>query len=458
MILEEADRTLASGEIAGLLDTLPARRVWPLVIVVSLGGFFEFYDLMMTGYLSPGIIKAGVFHIGRAGLFGFDDQASFAAATFLGLWIGTLGFARIADRFGRRAIFTFSLLWYSAAGLAMAAASQASAICAARLLAGIGIGVELVTIDAYISEFVPPGVRGKAFAVNQAIQFLAVPAVALASFLLVPTHPFGLAGWRLVPILGASAALFVWPIRARLPESPRWLASRGRTAEAFGVLDRLGAGEARPPHPRTGVAATIAERPSPFAPPWRRRTIVLSVFNLAQAVGFYGFTNWAPSLIAAQGHEIQRSLGYAAAIALAYPVSPLLCSFFTERFERKHQIVIAAIAAALFGLAFSRQSAALAIIALGLAMTFAVNWLSFAFHAYQAECFPTTMRARAVGFVYSWSRISTVGSSFAIAWLLRSAGSTAVFAFIAAAMAVVVVSIGVFGPATRGRSLEAIGG
>ncbi|MGH7010370.1 MAG: MFS transporter, partial [Caulobacteraceae bacterium] len=174
MILEEAERTRLGGDIVGLLDALPARRVWPLVIIVSLDGFFEFYDLMMTGYLSPGLVTAGVFHIGKAGLFGLDDQASFAAATFLGLWIGTLGFARIADRFGRRAIFTFSLLWYSAASLAMAAASQASAICAARFLAGIGIGVELVTIDAYISEFVPPGVRGKAFAVHQAIQFLAV--------------------------------------------------------------------------------------------------------------------------------------------------------------------------------------------------------------------------------------------------------------------------------------------
>ena len=92
----------AAGSIAARLDALPsAWPAWRLIVLVSLGGCFEFYDLMMTAYISPGLVKAGVFHEGRAGLFGQSDQATFAAATFLGLFIGTAAFARVADRFGR---------------------------------------------------------------------------------------------------------------------------------------------------------------------------------------------------------------------------------------------------------------------------------------------------------------------------------------------------------------------
>ena len=167
----------AAGSIAARLDALP--RAWPawrLILLVSLGGCFEFYDLMMTAYISPGLVHAGMFHEGRAGLLGQSDQATFAASTFLGLFIGTAALARIADRFGRRTIFTASLVWYAAATLAMAASQSALQLILFRLVAGIGIGVELVTIDAYISEIAPARLRGRAFAINQAVQFMAVPA------------------------------------------------------------------------------------------------------------------------------------------------------------------------------------------------------------------------------------------------------------------------------------------
>ncbi len=230
----------AAGSIAARLDGLPrAWPAWKLVLLVSLGGWFEFYDLMMTAYISPGLVHAGVFHEGNAGLLGQSDQATFAAATFLGLFIGTVALARIADRFGRRAIFTASLIWYAIATLAMAASHTALQLVLWRLIAGIGIGVELVTIDAYISEIAPARIRGRAFAINQAVQFMAVPAVAFACWRLLPLTPFGVAGWRWVMIIGAAGAAVVWVIRARLPESPRWLERQGRLAEADSIVRRL---------------------------------------------------------------------------------------------------------------------------------------------------------------------------------------------------------------------------
>ena len=458
---------LTSAAIAARLDRVPSSRaVWRLVVLISLGGCFEFYDLFMTAYISPGLVAAGVFHEGRAGLLGLSDQATFASATFLGLFVGTIVFARVADRFGRRTIFTGSLLWYTAASLVMGCQSSAPALDLWRFISGIGIGVELVTIDTFITELVPPRIRGRAFAVNQSIQFLAVPAVAFACWALIPMRPLGVAGWRWVIWAGAIAALAIWFIRARVPESPRWLAEHGRVREADAIVQGLEAREmgasARllPENvnvadaPRIGPSA-LAEA---FRPPYRRRTIVLSVFNAAQTIGFYGFGNWVPSLIGAQGQGLMKSLQYSFIIAMAYPIGPLLCSAFADRIERKHQIVVAAVGTALCGLLFANAGRPAALITLGVAITLSNNLLSYAFHAYQTELFPTRIRASAVGFVYSWSRISTVFSSLAIAALLTRFGSVGVFVFIASAMAVVVVAVGVFGPRTNGRALEELSG
>jgi putative MFS transporter len=449
--------------LSARLDRLPGSwAVWRLVVLLSLGGCFEFYDLFLTAYLSPALESAGIFRKGGAGLFGLSDQAAFGSFTFAGLFIGTIAFAQVADKFGRRAIFTASLLWYSAMTLSMALQSSALALDVWRFLAGIGIGVELVTIDSYIAELVPARLRGRAFAVNQAIQFSAVPIVGLICAKLAPLTILGFAGWRWVMIIGALGAIVVWQLRRGIPESPRWLDQHGREAEAEAVVARIEAQVVKQsgPLPPLKVHADEARIEGHlreiFAPPYRSRMWMLAVFNFFQTVAFYGFGNWVPKLIEAGGADVTKSLQYSIAIAVAYPIGPLLCLSIADRFERKSQIVAAAIGTASFGLLFAALHAPLAVIGLGVLITLSNNLLSYAYHAYQAELFPTRIRARAVGFVYSWSRLSTVFTSLMIGFFLDRFGPPGVFGFIAASMAVVCISIGVFGPRTRERALEEI--
>src|SRR6202047_2654429 len=130
----------SAAEITARIDRLPAcRELWRLIILLSLGGAFEMYDLFQTAYLSPGLIASGFFVAGAKGLFVLTDRASFAAATFAGLFFGTIVFGSVADRFGRRTIFTFSLLWYTAASLAMGLARTNVGIDLWRFIAGLGI-------------------------------------------------------------------------------------------------------------------------------------------------------------------------------------------------------------------------------------------------------------------------------------------------------------------------------
>jgi putative MFS transporter len=448
--------------IVSVLDRLeslpPTRAMWGRIALLSLGGFFEFYDLFLAGYIAPGLTKAHIL-APTGGLVG--SVAGFIAVFFAGLFVGTALFGTLADRLGRRAVFTVSLLWYSASAVMMALQTDALGLDIWRFIAGIGIGVELVTIDTYIAELAPRQVRGRAFAFSNVLQFLAIPLVALLATLLVPNAPFGIAGWRWVVLAGAAGALIVWWVRLGVPESPRWLATHGRTEEAAFIVaaweaEAVREGKSLTPHASKDTDAKPGRFAEIWQPPYRRRALMLIAFNLFQAAGYYGFASWAPTLLIAQGIEVTRSLAYTVIMALAAPIGPLLGLAFTDRVERKWIIVAAALGIAAAGLGFAAARAAATVIACGFVLTLANNILSYAYHGYQPELFPTRIRARAVGFVYSFSRLATMASAFVIAALLARFGAPGVFVFIAGCMAVVAGVIALFGPATRGLPLETI--
>jgi putative MFS transporter len=179
------------------MDRLPTTRyLWTLVLLLSLGGFFEIYDLIFTGYIAPGLAKSGLLATTSETFFGFKGIAGFIAATFAGLFVGTFGLGFLPDRYGRKLIFTFALLWYSIGSVFMAFQTTAEGIVLWRFITGIGLGVEIVTIDVYILELVPQHMRGRAMAFNQAVMFSAAPVAALLSYFLIPTAPLAIDGWR----------------------------------------------------------------------------------------------------------------------------------------------------------------------------------------------------------------------------------------------------------------------
>lgn len=406
------------------------------VLRISAGGWFELYDLFMTAYVSLGLIREGLFVATAPSAFALRGFASFVAAGFAGMFFGTLVFSWISDRFGRKTTFTYSLLWYSAATLVMAFMHSAASIDAWRFVAGLGIGVQLVTIDTYISEIAPAQERGYWIAFSQFIGYLAIPVAALLAFVLVPHTFAGLAGWRFVAMVGALGGVVIWFMRAGLPESPRWQAARERN-ERHDLL-----------HAWSAI----------WSEGYRKRTAMMVVFNLAQTIGFYGFTSWVPIFMSSQGVTFTKSLEYSFIIAVVNPIGPLLAMRLADRWQRKWQIVFLAAIIAAAGLLFSQARLPAPIILLGTIVTLANAWFSCAFHAYQAELYPTRIRAQAVGFVYSWSRFSSIFVGFVIAAVLRAYGTTGVFSVIALAMLVVALTIGAFGIRTNRMELEELAG
>src|SRR5580704_15055839 len=448
--------------IAERMERLPLGRFHRrFIALVSLGNFFDLYDIFIVAYIGAALQQSGFLSLRQ---FTF-----FVAAGFLGMFVGTVVFGMGSDRMGRRSAFILLLLIYSVFTFADAFAPSAGWLIGLRFFAGVGIGAEIVVIDTYVTEVVPGYARGRYVAITQVAVFCAVPVAAVVSRVFVPTH-FLMSGWRWVMVMGASGALLTWWFRRRLPESPRWLESRGRVREADAVMSALekesfstsgsggwpvtGSGQ----KDGGGKTEVEAERAS-FWELWRRpylsRTVMLVIFQALQTIGFYGFANWAPTFLLKRGVSLLHSLEYTLLIALVSPLGPLLAAFTSDRMERKWTIVVLALLVAGLGIGFGNSIAPAAVVGFGALLTLANYWFSAAFHAYQAELFPTRLRATGVGFTYSWSRLSAAFTSILIGVVLLH-GVPAVFAVLAVAMVLVAGVVAIMGPRTNGLVLEEI--
>ncbi len=451
--------------ITARIDRLPScRPLWGWVARISFGAFFEIYETALTSLLSPMLVRAGVFHSGRGGLFGLPDLASLAFATFAGLFLGAILFSSVSDRLGRRPIFTYSLIWYAAATLIMSLQHDALGVCLWRLIAAVGVGAEIVAVDAYIAEMMPKALRGRGFAISTSIQFTAVPLAGILAAVLAHRSFAGVEGWRLLLLVPVIGALTIWWVRKGLPESPRWLAEHGRGAEAAAILDAVEARVER----RTGrllpaaevTAAAPAMRAAAISELFKgelgRRVVILILASCTATFAYFGFNNWLPTLLEARGVGLTKSLAYSALIAVSFPLAPVLFSLFADRIERKWQIVIGAAITAIAGLAFVAQRAALGWIVCGLVICVAANLLSYGLHTYRSELFPTRLRGRAIGLVYSVDRLSAAFNSYIIGFLLVTFGVTGVLVGVTAAAVVSMTVIALFGPRTRGLTAEGL--
>jgi putative MFS transporter len=326
----------ASADIAARLDRLPSSRtVWTIVLFISLGGVFEFYDVFFTAYVGPGMVDSGLFTAQSLGFsqgsrrFGWRASGTFVFSTFAGLVVRRGGAGPggrpLRPQGGVHLVADLVCHVHRDHGLP---AQTGQWLNVWRLVAGVGFGVQLVTIDTYIAELMPRALRGRAFSINQFVCFCIVPVVALLAWLMLPLKPFGVDGWRWVVLFGSVGAVAVWGLRAGIPESPRWLGcprpnrgsgrhrQRHRSQGGSRVRRYLAPGSTElPPSPAGG--RSFAEI---FCRQVSRRTIMLSIFNAAQVIGFYGFNSWVPTLLIARGINITHGLEYAFIIAISQPI------------------------------------------------------------------------------------------------------------------------------------------
>ena len=314
---------------SSVLERLPVSRWhWRLVVLVGIGTFFDLYEVFLGGVLAPVLAKE--FGLGTLG------KSMVIAAGFAGMFIGANVLSIAADRLGRRRVFILNLLVYSVFSFAAAFSPNIETFLVLRVIAGIGLGAELVLVDTYLAEFMPAKSRGRMTAWAYTIGFLGVPIAALLGGRLVarqrvPRH-------RRVAVAAAVrrpgrgvhhgcphdaagvAAL------AGEPRPPR-RGARGR---------RIGGGEGRARHDRLLISPSLTSAASAGddAPSvaqalriafrdYRKRTVMLVIFQILQTVAYYGFGTLAPLVLVSKGFEVTESLGYAALAFAGYPLGSL---------------------------------------------------------------------------------------------------------------------------------------
>jgi MFS transporter, putative metabolite:H+ symporter len=455
-------RATPARGVAERIDRLPVTRTQRrATVVVGLGLFFELYELFLTGVLS-GVL------VGELGLTK-AELPLVLASTFIGMFVGALVLGRLADRLGRRGAFLLNLAVYSAFSLLGAFSMNAAWLVVTRFMAGIGLGAELPLADTYLTDLLPARHRGHYIARAYTVGFIGVPVVGFVAHWITATSFIGVAGWRWMFVIGSLGAFIVLLLRRGLPESPRWLESVGRTGEAEAIAAEL-EDEARdlPPEPARAIperVPTAAPAPSGpagrtdvgalFARPYNKRTGMMVVFHVFQTIGYYGFGTMVPLVLTAKGYPISESLLYTGLTYLGYPIGSALSLPLVEAVERKTLVVWSGLAMAVFGLAFGFSNTMMLIVAWGFLYTAVSNVFSNAYHIYQAEIFPTSLRATGASGTYALSRLVTAIMPFVLVPVLNDDGVTPLFAIMCVAMVVVAVDVSVLGPRTTGLRLEA---
>jgi MFS transporter, putative metabolite:H+ symporter len=440
-----------TATVAARLDRLPVTcRHVLVVVIVGVGMFFDLYEVFLAGTLST-VFKTK-FQVGP------DELKLVLASAFIGAFFGAVLLSRLADRLGRRNAFYLTLGVYSVFSVLAAFSPNVWWLIVCRFIAGIGIGGELPLCDAYLSDILPARVRGRLIGWAYTVGFCAVPAVGFLARGLAQKGDYG---WRLMFVLGGLGAAICWALRRLLPESPRWLEAVGRTDEADAVTRQFEdsarrTGKALPEPAVTEGGGWQPREPlrSLFLPRWRRRTVMLWIFQCLQTLGYYGFGTLVPLILTQKGFDVVTSLGYSALTFLGYPLGSLISLPIIERVERRTLIIGSALSMTVLGLLFGFSSGSATILIAGFLYTAASNVFSNAYHVYQGELYPTRLRATGAGSAYSLSRLATAVMPFLLLPLLENRGSGAVFVCIGAAMVLLSIDIAVLGPRTTGRRLE----
>jgi MFS transporter, putative metabolite:H+ symporter len=456
-----ADRPVGLPDIGHRLDHLPVgpvhRRV---VIAIGLGLFFEVYEIFLSSTIATALKM-------QYGLGGTTLQL-LLASSFLGMFVGAAAFGRIADRIGRRRAFLLNLVWFSVWSAIAAVAPNPWILVGARFMAGIGVGAEYPVADSYLSDVLPKAHRGRLAAWAYTCSFLAVPALGFLSLWLNGRSLFGFEGWRVLLLVGAIGALLIIVLRRGLPESPRWLAGVGRLDDARTALRAFESDlDAAPSYPvesdgDTDVAPTSEPVRTVSAlqrlrlSPYRQRLIMLGIFHLFQPFGYYGFGTLAALVLVSRGYDVTSSLLFTAVSFIGYPIGSLVSIPLLKRFERKYLIMVMVAVMAACGVLFATVTVPALIVVFGLLITAASNVFSNIYHVYQAEIFPSDVRATAVGWTYSVSRLSSAALPFILVPVLDNYGATAMFAAVLVALAATIAVIAPIGPRTTGKSLDVI--
>lgn len=454
-----ADVEAVTEDTVARLERLPFGRVHLRVAaLLGTGTFFDAFDsLVIASVLTVVITTFGV-DFGFAGLL--------ISSAYVGQFVGALALGALAERYGRRTAFIVSLGSFGVLSLAAALSWNVESLLVFRLLQGIGLGAEVPIAGALFNEFVRGRARGRVVMIYESIfswGILLAPLIGLLFFTLFGEQ----LGWRLLFAFGALPVVVAVVAWFRLPESPRWLAERGRSAEAEALLAEMEAdarrrgGELPPPEVRASVTPRPTRFGELFSPAYRSRTILSWVTWFCGYFILYGFSTWLPTLyVRLGGLPTGNALALTAVASALYLIEIYAFAFTVDRIGRKPWFV-AGFAVALLGAVVGAVAIALGAVAwpvlfvAGLLMGLGISPVTAGLYLYTPELYPTRMRAWATATGSSLNRVaSTIGPILVGVLLGAGLGLSSVFITFGLVALVGLAVMAAMGIETKQRVLE----
>jgi len=431
------------------LDRLPISSFhYRIFWLVGAGMFFDGYDL----YIAGGVLASAI----QTKFTTAPQNLQFISLTFVGMTLGSLITGFIGDRFGRRFTYQVNLLIFGLASLAAAFAQDMNQLIACRFVQGLGLGAEIVVGYSTLTEFVPPRTRGRWLSMMAFLTVMGFPVTALLGYLIIPAW-----GWRPMFVIAGIGSLIVWYLRKNLPESPRWLESQGRIAEAESLMTLIekeaAGGRALPP---IVVPAAIPQVSAldMLRPPLLQRMLVGSWVLITINTLIFGFVIFLPQFFLRQGLTIASSLAYTLVLSAGSLVGCALGAYLSDAIGRRASIIGASVVTIVTGYIYARFNAAsdpAIVLSVGCVLIVAIYvQTAILFGVYTPELFPTEIRLRANGICNTLGRGATVVSPFMVGALMTSYNLPGVVWLMIGLVLVQILMVWAWGVEPRNRGLE----
>jgi putative MFS transporter len=443
----------ANAALVARLERIPVTRRLKLIrIVIGTATFFDAYTVLVIAFAMPKLVTE--WHLSPAWV------GAILSAGYIGQFVGALFFGWIAERIGRLPTLLVTIVLFVSMDIACLFAGGGASMLIFRFLQGIGTGGEVPVASAYINEFIGARKRGRFFLLYEVIFPVGLLFAGLAGYFLVPEF-----GWRALFIVGLVPAVLMIPLRALMPESPRWLASRGKVDKADKVVSMLeheavkeGKTLAAPTvRPVDTQATTPSDWRELFRGIYLKRTLMIWALWITVYLVNNGLVTWLPTLYQQVFKlPLQTSLLYGWITSAVGVVASIVCALYIDRVGRKRWYAIAFLAAAvpLVVLAAAGASTATQVVILAPIGYAILQTIAFSLYLYSAELYPTRLRAVGTGFGSAWLRAASSASPLLVGFIVAGLGIRYVFA----AFAVVALIGGLvtmrYATETKGRILE----
>jgi MFS transporter, putative metabolite:H+ symporter len=445
-----------AAQISARLERLPmTRHQGRLFAIIATAWMFDSMDLAaLTFILGP---ISSEFDLSAA------SAGALASMSFAGMIVGASFAGYLGDRFGRRPVFTTSMIVWGLGSLGAALAQDVTFLLVCRFVIGLGMGAEFPVAQAMLTEFVPARSRGRLLGWLEGFWPIGFIVCGVLALVVVPTF-----GWRAVFFVMAACSVFALVVRRGVPESPRWYAATGRMADAEQTLRNFEDSVAKasrsplPPPDPTAVAAASDSGKMPlvelFDASYRRRTVMMWLVWFCTLLGYYGITTWMGKLLSDAGMTTAKSIGYVVLMALWGIPGFLIASVLLERWGRKPVIAGFILMSAVSAYVYGGASSTAELLIIGSIMQFFFFGMWSALYAYTPEVFSNRARATGCGTSSAMGRLGALIGPLLVPLVLLNYGAGAAFAMAAVFFLLGAIIVLVLGPETKNKVLEDVSG